>query len=56
MYKQCMDLFGWIHWVYMRVQILDIQSVLLVDTWMLILKDNYLYFNNELLMGLQMAT
>ena len=56
MYKQCMDLFGWIHWVYMRVQSLDIQSVLLVDTWIIILKDDCLDFQNSPLMGLQMAT
>ena len=56
LYKQCMDLVGWIQWVYMRVKSLDIQNVLLMDTWMLILKDNYLDFQNAPLMGLQMAT
>ena len=56
MLTQWMDLVGWIHWVYRRVQRLDRQNVLLMDTWMLRLKDNYLDCQNAQLMGLQMAT
>ena len=55
MYKQCMDLFGWIHWVYMRVQILDLQNALMVDTWKIRLKDNYLSYHNAPLMVLYMV-
>ena len=52
LYKQCMDLVGWIHWVYRRVHILDLQNVLMMDTCILRLKDNYLDCQNDQLMGL----
>ena len=50
-----MDLVGCIHLVYSRVQILDLQNVLLVDTWKIRLKDNYLDFHNAHLVGLHMV-
>ena len=44
MYKQCMSLVGWIHWVYKKVNILDVQNVLLMETCKPWLKVHWLGF------------
>ena len=51
-----MDLVVWIHWLKRRLHRLDIKNVLLMNKWMIVMKDNYLDFQNTQLMRLQMAT